>query len=196
MSLELPIASTASTCGEQAEDQERTFANRLRVLEYLLDAGWQVGKSALYQHVKDRKLVPGPDGDFSMAAVKAYAKSYLKLRDGSRPGDAAERLQRAKLEAEIQRTQAQARRETLKTQLMEGQYITKAQHEQDLADRARVFRADLTNFFRRNIDDFLELVEGNKDMAAQALAWWEEQVEDWLDRYARVGEVGGPEASE
>ncbi|MBI4800325.1 MAG: hypothetical protein HY794_16660 [Desulfarculus sp.] len=190
MNGELPMASaTAPDPAQEAQAPHPGFANPSEAQVYLDAAGWKISQSTIYIHAKAGKLRPGPDGSYTLEAVEAYAKKNLRLKDGSRPKDKASRLQEEKLQAEVERTKEQAKREALKNRILEGTFITRAQYEQDLADRARLLRSDAINFFRTSIDSLIALVGGDPATAAQALAWCEERVEEWLDRYAREGEI-------
>lgn len=191
MNDELPMGSSVAAPGpaQEAQASHPGFANPSEAQAYLDAAGWKVSRGSIYAHAKAGKLRPGPDGRYSLEAVEAYAKKNLRLKDGSRPKDNASRLQEEKLKAEVERTKEQAKREALRNQILEGSFITRAQYEQDLADRARLLRSDAINFFRTSIDDLIALVGGDPATAARAMAWCEERVEEWLDRYARAGEI-------
>lgn len=167
---------------------ERVFHSRSEVHEYLDQEGFKVALSTVNLHAKKRLLVPDESGHYPLSAVEAYIRAaQLKRKDGSDPD--TDQLQRRKVLLEAQKLEEQYRRLKFDNEVKEGLYVLKEQVELDLADRARVLKADLLNFFRTNIDDFLILVEGNLQAAPQSLEWWEEHLEDWMDRYARSGKV-------
>lgn len=162
--------------------------NPTALWHHLKEQGYRVGRSTIYEHAAQGKLRPNQDGVYTESEIRAYLKiADLPLKSGRRPR--ADMLQERKARAEVARIEAQARLMTLKRDVMAGEYIKRSVHEQDLADRARLLRASLFNFFRIHVDDLIGLAGGDPARAAEVLAYCEERLEDWLDAYARAGEI-------
>ena len=173
---------------EAPQARERSFRSQTEVRAYLDAEGYKVALSTVNLHAKKRLLMPNQDGVYPLSAVEAYIRAaQLKRKDGSEPG--ADDVLNRKAQLEAQKLAEQLRKLQFANDLEEGRYVLKDQVELDLADRARVLQADLLNFFRTNIDDFLIMVGGNLQAAPQALEWWEERLEDWMDRYAKAGKI-------
>lgn len=71
-------------------DLEKTnFKNARAVIDYLQLDGWRISVGSFYHHKKDGKICPEPGGQYTLerdrpytaAAVKKYAKNFLKRRD-------------------------------------------------------------------------------------------------------------------
>lgn len=178
------LAPAPAAPAPDADDEER-FPNLLRVLEYLKAQGWKIGKSALYQHRREGRIRQEADGTFARKAVDRYARTFLKRLDGSgRKEDEIEALQRAKLKAEKEKTEAQARHWELRTKIERGYYVKRSEVETALAARALVLRSGYEDFVRAEADQVVRLVEGNPERAPDLVRYLLEAGEAWFDQYA------------
>lgn len=157
------------------------------VWKHLNSEGYKIGKSAVYDHAKAGKLRPNAGGDYTEKEIRAYVElaGLKKKAADEKPSD----LQARKAEAEVSRLESQAAMFRHKREVAEGKYIERAQHERDLADRARILKASLTNFFRTHVDDIISLAGGDEAAAPRVLSFCEDRLETWLDAYARAGEI-------
>jgi hypothetical protein len=172
--------------------EERVFRTQTEVRAWLDAQGFKVALSTVNLHVKKRLLVPNQDGVFTLKAVEAYTRAAkLRRKDGGDAITDSVIARKARFEAELM--EERARKLRLENEIKRGLYVPRVQYETDLADRARALRADLLNFFRTNIDEFVILVGGDMERAPKALEWWEEHLEQWLDRYAQARKIS-PEA--
>jgi len=176
-------AAAQAGAGAEADDEER-FPNLLRVLEYLKRQGWKIGKSALYQHRREGRIRQAEDGTYTKRAVDKYARTFLKRLDGQGPADEIEALQRAKLRAEKEKTEAQARHWELRTKIERGYYVRRSEVETALAARAVVLRSGYEDFVRAEADQMVKLVEGNPERAPDLVAYLLEAGEEWFDQYS------------
>jgi hypothetical protein len=165
-----------------------TFKGPNAVAAHLRDEGWKVGKSAVYNHCKEGKLRPGPDGLFHETAVLRYAQKHLKRADGA-GSQSLEALQEKKVRAEITRAEVQASKMQLQQEILEGKFITRLDHEHALATRARLLKSDLINWARQYVDELIQTVDGDPARAPEALAFTERHIEDWLNRYASQRQI-------
>lgn len=67
----------------EAESKLRVFVNVLQVVSFLQAEGWKLAKSAAYTHIKEGMLRPRGDGNFHERDVLQYARTFLKMKDGS-----------------------------------------------------------------------------------------------------------------
>lgn len=160
------------------------LSNPLAVTEYLKDQGWKVSKSTVYGHLKEGKI-KSVDGVFHIKDVGKYANLHLNRLDGTSPKDEAGQLQKAKLEAETRKAQAQAEHWELKTQVESGQFIDRDLFNGELAARAAIFRNDLETFFRSNAGEMIKSVDGDISKNPDLIDFCLEKMELFLGRYAQ-----------
>lgn len=170
--------------------ESASLPNILAVVEYLQDQGWKVSKSAAYQHQKAGKIRLQEDGTFRIKDIEKYAATFLKRLDGQTDFlDDLECLQKEKLAAETDKAKAQAAHWELKTKIENGQYVELELFEREIAARAKMFKADLENFCRSQAMGIIECVKGDHDLAPDLIDFMLEQVEIFLDRYAKQKEI-------
>ena len=162
---------------------EKTLANTMAVVDHLAAQGWKVKKSSVYNHRKEGKIRPQPDGSFRIADVERYAETYLKRKDGSESGK-LDKLQQEKLVAEIKKTSAQAEHWQNKARESSGKFILKEQHERDLTRRAAIFRNDLETFASAEACGIVSLVAGDAGKIPELVAWMLGHFDDFLANYA------------
>ncbi len=176
--------------GKHFQD-EKSLANILAVVDYLSGQGWKVHKSAVYNHKKEGKIRPGPDGSFRMADVERYAETYLNRLDGGQSGK-LDKLQQEKLVAEIDKTKAQARHWTMKVETFSGAYVPKELFEAELAKRAAIFRNDLETFASSEAGGIVSLAGGDAGKIPDVIEWILGRVEAFLARYSEEKEFKVP----
>jgi hypothetical protein len=169
------------------------------VIIWLQDQGYAIGKSKVYADTKYKGaqpplLVADKNGGFTLEAVQAYIKNAdLKRKDGSRASDpdpdAMDRLTERKVIAEVEKLEAQRDSTRLDHDIKKGQYIPRAEHERELASRARALKSGMISFFRRTIDDLVVELGADPDRAAEALAFCLERSKDWFHAYAEAGRI-------
>lgn len=176
--------------GKHFQD-EKALQNILAVVDYLSGQGWKVHKSAVYNHKKEGKIRPQPDGTFRISDVERYAETYLRRKDGTESGK-LDKLQQQKLEAEIKRTEAQAEHWVNRSRASSGAFIPKEHHERDLARRAAVFRSDLETFARSEASEIVSLVAGDAGKIPELVTWILGRFDGFLANYAEEREFRVP----
>ncbi len=166
----------------------RTFKNLNQAAAWLREQGWKISDSTIYNHHTRNLINPRADGLYHEADLLRYAQNTLKRKDGA-GSEKLEALQERKALAEIERAEVQAAKMRLQQEILEGKYITKEQHEREMAARARLLKADMQNFNRLYVEDLIHLVGGDPAQAPEALAFVERHTERWLNRYAIQGEI-------
>lgn len=155
----------------------------LAVADFLKEQGWKIRKTTVYQHKKEGKLRCGADGTYAIDEVNRYAMTYLKRIDGSAP-DNLEKLQQEKLNAEIDKTKAQAQHWKMKAEVFTGAYVPKDLFESELAKRAAVFRNDLETFARAEAPEIVNRTGGSADTVSDLIEWLLGRFELFLARYS------------
>ncbi len=170
-------------------DTAPTFPNPKAVHAHLADRGYKRGQSTIYADAKGGLLKPtGPGGVYTLEDVERYI-SRARLKKAGEVDAKSDAYTQRKLRAELEDLQERARIRRLKRQELEGALISRAQVESDLADRARLLRAGLHNWARREVDAVIAMAGGDPAKAPEVLAAWEEAIDDELDRYARAGRI-------
>lgn len=177
-------------------DQEADiiFDNILAVVNYLDVHGWKIKKSAAYKHTKEGKLRQREDGRYNQKDVDKYARTFLKLRDGSSLlSGVFDAMQSKKLQAETDKLVAQAEHWSIKAKVAAGQYVPRDLFELELAKRAAVFKNDIESFIRAQALGIIHLVDGSADKAPDLIEYMLDQAEGWLDRYSEEKEFKVPQ---
>lgn len=176
--------------GKHFQD-EQALSNILAVVDHLSAQGWKVKKSAVYNHRKEGKIRPQPDGSFRLADVERYAETYLKRKDGSESGK-LDKLQQEKLVAEVKMIEARTEHWVNKARASSGSFIPKEQHERDLARRAAVFRSDLETFARSEASEIVSLIGGDAGKIPELVTWLLGRFDGFLASYAEEREFTVP----
>lgn len=176
------------------DNQESTFKNVLKVVDYLRRSGWKVGKQTVYNHFQEGKLHTRKDGLFYSTDIDKYATNHLKLADGSKPADKLSKIQEEKAQAERDKVVAQVERLQLQNAAAKGLLVPKDTFERELAQRAMIFKSDIESFCRSKAPDIIALVGGDKDRIPDLIEYMLAESAGWLNRYAADREFVIPTA--
>ena len=174
---------------------DSALKNPREVLAHLKDQGYKIAQSTVYEHKKLNWLRPNPDGEYTEKEIFAYIKRAGLVKKGEAK---LSTLQARDAAAKVLLREKQAALMETKERVLSGAYISRDQHERDLAERLRVLKNGLLNWGRSHIDELIDLVGGEPATAPEALAMFEDSLLDLLDGYARRGEftVEPPEAAQ
>lgn len=170
---------------------DASLPNALAVVDHLSAKGWKVKKSSIYNHRKEGKLRPQPDGSFKLADVDRYAETYLRRKDGGQ-SDKLDKLQQQRLDAEIRKTRAQADHWEMKAKSFSGAYVPKDLFEKEMAKRLAVFRNDLETFASSEAGEIATAVAGDPGRIPDLIAHLMDRFEVFLARYAEEREFKVP----
>jgi hypothetical protein len=165
-----------------------TFDNPRQVSEYLKGIGVKVSERTVYNHERIGKLTRGPDGKFSVAAVKKYADTWLA--DNGAGADPAR--QSEKQDEELRKLKADADLREFKLGILSKKYIERERFERELAARAMVIRSDMENFFRSRAPEIIARVDGKSEFAPDLIDYLLENLETWIGRYSADVEFKTP----
>ncbi len=176
--------------GKHFQD-EKALSNILAVVDHLSAQRWKVKKSTVYNHRKEGKIRPQPDGSFRVADVERYAEAYLRRKDGGESGK-LDKLQERKLNAEISKTEAQARHWATKADAYSGAYVPRDLFERELAKRAAIFRNDLETFSSAEAGGIVSLAAGDPGRIPDVIEHLLGRFEEFLARYTEEREFKVP----
>jgi len=166
-----------------------TVRNALKATEYLQKAGYSIGKSTVYNHVKAGLVKPNANGSYDTEALDKYAQANLKRLDGTptTPADVRlSQLQHDKLEATTQIAIEQARLLRNRNRDFEAEWESIKGTE--LAARAALFRNDLETLVRSKCLDIISLVNGNSSRAPELISFLLASFDAIILRYVQTEE--------
>ena len=187
-SANLSALQRATTMLENAMNNNEgpdIFKNVGEVLTYLQEAGRKIGQSKLYDDIA-AGLLKKSNRQFKRRDVDRYAaKLPLSTTPDGRVKDAEDR-QRRKDEAEIRIKEATAKREEIKTAVMEGHYVLREQVDQELAARAMALHSGLKSQFEAAALELVTAVNGQPQKSRALVVALEEVLDTALNEYART----------
>jgi len=159
------------------------FPTRAAVLKHLQTTGWQVGRSAFYQHCDEGKLERDPDGSYSPAAVDRYASTFCRrLATGKRlSAGIAEQREAIRLERE----KVRLKKEQRELELIEGKSIPAGEVERMIVGRAVAMLAHLRAMTQTRAGDWIHIVNGDHSRAPELIAEVWDNIEEHLATFAR-----------
>jgi len=163
-----------------------SFQNRPELLIYLQDQGYKIKKSKFYQDVNKGILRISADGKISEPDLKLYT-STLNRRDASDQKGIA--LLEKKTRKEIERLEAQV--EKLKFELDRDQekYVLKSDVETETAIKIAAFEAGLRHFAQTCAVNWINLVNGDPQLAQLLINGFNIGLDELLDEFASLDEI-------
>jgi len=168
------------------QDTGLVFSSLLEAMKYLTGQGYKVSKSKIYRDAENGKITVDTDaaGNKSVTALAAweYAEKHLE-KTGVNKGD-LKNLQAQKLMNAIKIQEIEHRRKTFDLEKEQGKYIPKAEFESELAARAAVLESGFRNLFNLRVREWIALVNGKPDRAADLMAALNQGLDEQLNTYA------------
>lgn len=145
------------------------FKSKSAVFNYLKGHGkWSISKSQFYKHCADRLLRPGTDGKYTQQAVEKYAKQYLKdATTGRKETDRLDRMHEEKLKVELNSAKVKLEKDQHDLDTRKGKFVSRDDFELAIVSRAVAFMAHLNHAIQANTPDWIELVNGDQQRAAE-----------------------------
>ena len=159
-----------------------SLPNRAAVLKHLQVTGWQIGRSAFYQHCNEGKLARSPDGSYSTEAVATYASTFCRrLATGKKmvSGIAQQRE-----EVALQRAKVALQRERRELERLEARAIPVQEAELMVVGRAVIFLAHLRAMAQMHAIDLIRIVGGDQAKAPALIADIQAHIETHVESYA------------
>ena len=160
----------------------KNFPTRAAALKHLQSAGWQVGRSAFYQHCDEGKLARSADGTYSAEAVTTYASTFCRrLATGKRlvSGIAQQRE-----EVALQRAKVALQRERRELERLEARAIPVEAAELMVVGRAVAMLSHLRAMAQMHAIDLIRIMDGNPAKAPELIADIQAHIETHVVSYA------------
>ncbi len=157
----------------KAGGSTEAFPNLKAVENYLVAAGWKIGKSKLYKD-KDKKLLKRqPDGSVLKTDADAYAALYLAAADAAPEADTDGmlKLKRELQEEELLLARQKRERQTLRLEKERGELIPREEVDMVLVAAVSTYRAGLKQWIYSRLPELVDLVRGDPKMIEEAIHW-------------------------
>lgn len=158
-----------------------TFQSLLAVIAHLDRAGFKISKSKIYRDRDKNFIRVNPDGTVPETEVRAYA-AMLERKDGSIDDLNDVHVRRAEKDVELRALKIRKLHFDLEKE--QGKYIPRADFESELAARAAVFDSGFRHAFNVKAREWIALVGGKPDKAADFLQALNRLLDDQLTGYA------------
>ena len=152
------------------------FKSRRAVLLHLTQSGYKVSRGKLYGDFKKKLIRMESDGSVLEIEVRNYAVNHLT--------DNSNDMQALKNEKEVEKLDEQIAKLRFEREKEEGKYILKKEFEAELAARAAVFDSGFRYLFSVKAQEWITLVSGKSEKAADFLQQLNQALDDQLTTYA------------
>lgn len=165
-------------------DGKETLPAIADVLDYLKDGGWKVTRTSLYRHAKGGKLLPDPDGSYSIRAVDKYARTFLKQKStGKRVDEKTDELLRRKAELEVDTLEIQKKRSQLALDRDLNRFVRREEMEIELATWAGILDAGLTHWIKSHAAEWIRLVGGDMGKVGELISQMTREKDEHINGY-------------
>lgn len=158
------------------------FENRRTVLHHLVKAGYKISRAKLYRDFKRGLIRMEADGSVLEAEARNYALNNLSKIDGSleNPAD----IQALKNQKEVEKLDEQIAKLRFDREKEQGKYILRDEFESELAARAVVLDTGFRHKFNIKAREWIALVGGKPEKAAEFLQALNDALDEQLTSYA------------
>jgi hypothetical protein len=163
----------------------KTFPSKKDVFSYLIDSGWQIGRSQFYEHCRQLLVRPTNEGKFEKKDVDRYAKRYLRQRA---TGQKIDDYQEKKNQVELETARVKLEKEQHDLGVKKGKFVHRDEFELAIVARAVSFMAHLSHAVQSSVGDWIELVDGDQHKAADLVAAITEEIEQRMSDFAADAE--------
>ncbi len=183
MSVKYEIGRPAAS----EEEDPDAFDTKLDVWRWLSENGYDIGRSAFYEHCKIGYLRPDSvSGFYPLKKVLRYARDHVRLAaTGEKETTRIGRLAEKKAEVDFEQSQIKLEKEKLDLASRQGKYVKREDVELDLVGRAVAFAAGLRHQVQVSTPDWIDLVKGDQGMASELVAAMTESFEQRLSDFSR-----------
>lgn len=169
---------------QTAKHRFPAFQNRLMVFKHLEAAGYKVSTAKLYRDFDDGKIIVEPDGSVLEVEVRSYALTYLTKIDGST--DDLKGIQEIKARKEVEKLNEQIAKLRFDREKEQGKFIPSADFAAELAARGAVFDSGFRHLFNTNVHEWIALVGGKPEKAADFLESLNKGLDTQLNKYSTM----------
>lgn len=162
-----------------------TFSSKKEVYQYLIDAGWQIGRSQFYEHCKVKLLSPNKEGKFEQKVIDRYAKKNLRRKE---TGQKVDEYQERKAQVQLETEEVKLEREKHELGVKKGKFIARDEFELAVVGRSVAFMAHLNHSVQTRVGDWIDIVGGDQNRAAELVAAISEEIEQRMGDFAADAE--------
>lgn len=159
-----------------------SFAKKREVIAYLIQQGWDVKPDSSKVNA-DLDGIPRKQGVWSKKAIDEYAAMFFRKADGISEELTADA--KRKLKADADKAVEDAIKAKRRNDIERGDYIPRAEVEQEFARRLAFLAADMERYVYHMMDRIIEAVGGDTERKPDAIEAGLLAKEEWMDRYSR-----------
>lgn len=172
---------------------ETFFKNKKAVHAYLQEHDWQIGRSQFYAHCKEGLLRPVMSGEnkglYALSAVEKYAHyNCRRAETGIKESDREAQAREEKAEFERDKERVKLAREEFELDKAKGKFIARSEFDLAIVGRAVAFMAHLNHTIQQEVQDWIDLVEGNQDRAPELVDAISKSIEQRMGDFAADAE--------
>ena len=165
------------------------FENAREVHAWLSGQGWKCSERTVYNHIRDLKLKPDQDGLFGLAAVRKYAKAFLRRVDGAaKDSDLVEQERLRLLSGKAKEAQLKAELTEIKLKVERGELVPKDKVDEILISGVSVLKASMGQFFYSSAQEIVHLVGGDPGKAEDLVDFLKERSGHWFNGFSKKQE--------
>ncbi|WP_035273635.1 hypothetical protein [Desulfogranum japonicum] len=166
--------------------EEDLFATKLDAWRFLRADGWKIGRSQFYEHCSEGLLRPDTGGKYSLKKVEKYARNHLKREEtDQKVNEKLERLHEKKARLEVEQAEVKLAREKHDLGIKQKKFIPRDEFELAVVGRAVALLAHLKHMVHTRAADYVELVDGNQELAGDLVSTMEIDIEERCSAFAR-----------
>lgn len=176
------MGKTTDTSAPSADNPNvATFATLFDVVKHLKAAGFKAPKSKVYRDRDKGMIRVNPDGTVPETEVRAYAATLDRVAGDI--GDLND-IHAQKTAREVQSLELKIKKQQFELARDQGRYILRSDFEAEMAARAAVLESGFRHLFDMRVREWISLVGGRPDRAADLLLTLNKALDDTLTGYA------------
>ena len=169
------------------------FRKKSTVFTYLQDAGYDISRSQFYAHCRDGLLLPVRSGEnkgkYKLSTVQRYASLHVKNSEtGNKESEDEQRIREEKLNVSLAREKIGLEKDALELKKKQGKTIDIEDFERGIVARTVAFFAHLNHSIYTSAPDWVDLVDGDQNKAADLVEAISKTVEQRLGDFAKNAE--------
>lgn len=160
-----------------------TFSTKKAAYEYIIDAGWNIGRSQFYEHIK--VIRPDEDGNYKKTDVARYAKINFKRK---KTGEKYDKYRERKEKTELETLEINLEKAKHDLGVKQRKFIPRDDHELAIVARAVALMAHINHTIQSSVADWIDIVEGSQSRSADLVAAISEKIEQRMGDFAADSE--------
>jgi hypothetical protein len=164
-------------------EKKYVFPSLMAARDFLESKGYKIPKSKIYRDKDTGKINLAEDGK-SVTAIAAWEYAEEHLEKNSVNSTDLKDLQAKKVRNAIRNQDLEYEKKAFELEREQGKYVLRSDFERELAARAAVLDAGFRHLFNMRASEWIALVGGKPDKAADFLQSLNHGLDTQLNEYA------------